>query len=234
MYAFAAIYLPTSVYTMKQTFFILLVLFFASCSGQHTDNNSYQVGKIPDLASFETFNKSEKRLDSILKPNEYERRMDSIHGDNTAEELNFKSNHARMFVESFSNGKSASQDTIPALCFCNVYKDTMFIKFAVGLFGGMGAEVKILPNHFESNYFIYTGGATPYKYNLSDKQFTNQVKLKNKTQSLILSDEPSFKAGQQITGYLTFTTPFWYEKRSGNNIDTNYVKAKVYFTCECK
>src|SRR5688500_3781247 len=75
---------------------------------------------------------------------------------------------------------------------------------AIGFFGGMGIEMKLFQNYFQSSYYLYIDDVKPYKYKLSDKDFTHELFLKSKFQSLILNEQPKFKSGQQITGYLTF------------------------------
>ena len=199
--------------SMRQALFFLVTLFLlASCSGRHPDdnryNNNYRVGEIPDLASFQTLNEEDKRLDSLLQPG------------NGLIEGSFKNNRSRIFMQSFSNNKPSSQDSalyrgMPTPCYCSMEKDTLKIKVGIGFSGGMGTEIKIFQGHFQSNYFLYIDDVKPYKYKLSDKEFTDELYLKNKFQSLILNEQPTLKAGQQMTGYLTFTTPNWYENSVG-------------------
>jgi hypothetical protein len=205
-----------------------IMILLVSCSGQVSNddqyNRSYHIGKIPDLSSFQVFSEQEKGLDSLLQSE-----TGMIEGA-------FKNNRSRIFLQSFSNGKSASQDSafysgVPTHCYCSLEKDTLNVKAAIGFFGGMGIEMKLFQNYFQSNYYLYIDDVKPYKYTPYDKEFTHELFLKSKFQSLILNEQPMFKSGQQITGYLTFTSPNWYEESSDSNLDTNYVKGRIYFTC---
>lgn len=214
--------------TQSSLLFIVLTL-FVSCNSQHTNDNAYNdkyiIGQIPNLKSFETYNKLDKRMDSI--------------GNELLGQGGFIKNRSRIFTQSFSNGKQTTQDSalykgMPTPCYCSFDNDTLKIKVGIGFFGGMGFEIKVFKNYFQSNYFLYIDDVKPYKYNLSDKEFTDNLCMRNKFQSLILNEEPTFKPGQQLTGYLTFTTPNWYENSFGNNFDTNYIKGNLYFTCLTK
>jgi hypothetical protein len=208
---------------------LAVITLFVSCKSHPTNDNSYNhnytIGQIPDLNSFETYNEFDKRMDSVA--------------NFLVGEGGFKKNRSRIFMQSFSNGEQSSQDSaiftgMPTPCYCSFDKDTFKVKVGIGFFGGMGFEIKILKNSFQSNYFLYIDDVKPYKYNLSDKNFTDNLYLKNKLQSLILNERPTFKAGQQLIGYLTFTSSKWYENSIGKNIDTNYIKGRLYFTCLTK
>lgn len=205
------------------------LILFVSCNSQNINDNgyndSYIIGQIPDLKSFETYNEFDKRMDGV--------------GNSLVGQGGFRKNRSRIFTQSFSNGKQSSQDSalytgMPTPCYCSFDKDTLNVKVGIGFFGGMGFETKIFKNNFQSDYFLYIDDVKPYKYNLSDTDFTGSLYLKNKFQSLVLNEQPTFKAGQQLTGYLTFTSSNWYEKSFGDNIDTNYIKGRLYFTCLTK
>jgi len=213
---------------MKQyPIFITMVILLFSCREQAINENiyseTYTVGKIPGLKSFETYNELDKRTEKILKS------VDSLNPSEA-----FGKNRSRIFMESYSNGKKAPQDSafyqgLPTPCYFEMTGDTLVFRVGIGFFGGMGVEIAIFKNKFQSSYFLYTDDVKPYKYNLSE-DFTNNIRLKSKYQTLILNEQPTFKAGQQLTGYLTFTSPVFFE-RSLQNLDSNYVKGKLYFTC---
>jgi hypothetical protein len=105
---------------------------------------------------------------------------------------------------------------------------------AVGFFGGIGFTIKIYENSFVSSYYEYTDDVRPYKVNLNDTAFYSSVTVDNRCQSLILDKEPSHKQGEQITGYLTYTTKEYYERKNVDRLDTIYVSGKIYFTCNTK
>lgn len=214
--------------TQFSILFITLIL-CVSCNNQRTNDNAYNdnyiIGKIPDLKSFEAYNEFDKRMESS--------------GSSLVGQGGFINNRSRIFTQSFSNGKQTTQDSalykgMPTPCYSSFDNDTLKIKVGIGFFGGMGFEVKIFKDNFQSNYFLYTDDVKPYKYNWSDKEFTDNLYMRNKFQSLTLNKQPTFKPGQQLTGYLTFTTPNWFENSIGNDIDTNYIKGSFYFTCLTK
>jgi len=214
---------------MKKTLHIFIAVLLVSCNPQNTNeqvyNDHYVVGKIPDLSSFEAYNKFDKKMEAP--------------GNALVGQGGFRNNRSRIFMQSFSNGSPSSQDSalyigMPTPCYCTLDKDTLNVKIGIGFFGGMGFETKIFDHSFRSNYFVYTDDVKPYKYNLSDKDFTDNLHLPNKYQSLILNEKPTFQPGQQLTGYLTFTSPSWYETAVKNQLDTNYVQGRFYFTCLIK
>lgn len=191
---------------MKLILYLFIIIWLTSCSGHHYNdsayNTTYAVDKIPGIDSFQTLNSSEKTMAQQLSKG-------SDSGTSS-----FRNERARVFLQYYINGKISSQDPalrtgIPALCLCNVDKDTLTVINVVNFYAGIG-KIKIFDNQFESSYFLYT-------------------KLKNKFQSLILDKQPSFKRGQQISGYLTFTSSDF--TRVGN---TDYVRGRIYFTCKTK
>ncbi len=63
-------------------------------------------------------------------------------------------------------------------------------------------EIKIYKEQFRSDYLFYIDNVKPYKYQLTDTAFTDNLALLSKFQSLTLDQPPSFTPGQQLTGYL--------------------------------
>ncbi len=182
---------------------------------------------IPNIVSFLKYNDFDKFLDTVFKPG------------NGLTMDNYRNNRSRLFLETFSNGKRLLQDSalhagMSTPCNCWLYNDTLNIKIAIGMFGGMGYNIKLYKDGFSSLALLYIDDVKPFKYKLSDKDFTNQLFLRSIEQTLIVDKKPTFKGGQQLTGYLTFTTPLWYENSWGSNIDTNYARGRIYFTCATK
>jgi hypothetical protein len=205
-------------------FITTLVLFSFKSEPKNVNrsDNSYVIGQIPGLDSFETYNDLDQRMVSI--------------GNSLVGQGGFKKNRSRIFMQTFLNGKQSSQDPAfyrgcPTPCYSKIENDTLKIKVGMGFFGGFGFEIKIYKDHFASNYFFYTDDVKPYKYNLSDKEFTDNLDLRNEVDSLILDEQPTFKPGQQLVGYLTFVSPVWYEKSVGEKMDASSIKGRIYFTC---
>ena len=142
-------------------------------------------------------------------------------------------------MESFSNGQPSSQEKAlytgaPMPCQCDLNGDTIFISSIIGFFGGMGHGIKVFKDSFESYYILYIDDVKPYKHNLTDSVFTDNLSVLSKYQTLRLTEKPVFKSGQHLTGLLTFTSKDFYERPVGDKIDTNYVRGKMFFTCQVK
>ena len=223
-----------------------MVVLVNSCKSQDDNglinNSTYSVAAIPELNNFLTFNKNEKRLDSLNS--RYDRRMDSlVLADTTKKKFlkkkDFKNNRSRIFMDSYTNGKLTDVGPNPNIgfptpCECYTTHDSVFVKMGVGFFGGIGFNIKISGNHFLSSFFNYTDDVKPFKSDLKDTAFYDYAIAKSKYQYLILDQKPDYKPGQQLTGYLTYTTNDYYEKAYGDALDSIYVKGKIYFTCKTR
>ncbi len=233
---------------MKQTIIAtLIILLFNSCSGQQdngkTNNQTYIISEIPDKEDFLKLTDHEKAVDSIF--GDYDKTVDSLllkddrlKGNPLLQKRAFLDNRGRIYLQAFENGKPAKVDSafsrgMPAPCECQVKKDTVFVSMGIGFFGGMGFNVAVFKNSFQSSYYLYIDDVKPYKGNLKDS-FSNDLTVKSKYQYLILDNQPTFQEGQQLSGYLTMTSQNYYENSYGNHLDTNYVVSKIYFTCSTK
>jgi hypothetical protein len=223
-------------------FVSLTIPILSSCHGQLKDdgktyNKEYIVGTIPTIDNFSKLSENEVEIDSIF--GDYEKHTDSLVSSNPkyketglAQKRDFSNNRSRVFMENYNNGNQQTGDSAISMpCSCFVDKDTIFISMIIGFFGGVGFDIKLFGNNFESNFFIYTDDVKPYKPDLLDTVFYSQLSVKNKFQSLVVDKKPTFKTAQQITGYLTFTSKNFYEKAIYNSLDTAYVKGRLYFIC---
>jgi hypothetical protein len=218
------------------------------CKGQNDNgkifNQLYFIDSIPGIHNFVTYNENEKRLDSIY--NHYDHIVDSLyHADTSHSKIfplnkyDFRNNRSRIFMSSYTNDKQDKSDSsfikgFPTFCDCFVDNDSLFITMGAGFFGGFGINVKIFQKKFMSDFYEYTDDVKPFKANLSDTTFDSFVTSKSKYQNLILNESPNFKTGQQISGYLTLTSNYYFEKKQDNKIDTHFVICQVYFTCKTK
>lgn len=219
-----------------------------SCNGQQdngkTFNQTYNVGSIPEIEDFETLNEQEKLHDSIA--NQYNQLIDSMYLEDTIhmehdllDKMDFRNNRSRIFMNFYTNEKLSVADSsfvtgFPTQCQCLTDKDTLFISMGIGFFGGLGFNLKLVNHNFYGSFYEYTDDVKPYKSDLNDTAFYDHVEVQNKYQSLILSEKPTFQSGQQLTGYMTFTSKYFYEKKYGNQLDTNFVTGKLYFTCKTR
>jgi hypothetical protein len=224
----------------------LFSLFLTSCKGQtdngKTYNKDFVVSNIENLNNFTTLNKAEKSLDSMFST--YDKSIDSIvKSDKTQSFIrkrSFINNRSRILLVESTNGyeKIKDKDKIEAdgfstFCDCGILKDTIFINSGIGFFGGAGLTIKVYGTQFKSAFYEYTDDVKPYKLTAKSK-FTDNVTVDSKFQYLQLDNEPNFKIEQQLTGYLTLTSNNYFSDNYDNKLDTNFVKAKMKFTCLIK
>jgi hypothetical protein len=198
-----------------------------SCSApqdnRKTYNQKYQVGTIPGMDSFNIYTAMEKSLDSIQV---------------TYKQDSFRNNRGRIITNTYTNNELVKNESykygsVAMPCDCVVEKDTVFVNMAIGLFGGLGYDIKIYKDSFQSSFFEYTDDVKPYKSNSSDTAFTDFVAAKSKYQYLILDKNPAFQQGQQLTGMLTLTSNNYYNLVA-DKLNSTFVTGKLYFSCITK
>ena len=237
--------------SMKHCIVILVILVLSgniSCFAQRDSGKvfeeTYHVGTIKNLQSFFTYNKSEKRMDSIYHASEIyaDSMMKALNikpGRNSSIKKDFFNNRSRVFLKSFTNNKLDSgeffrQDNFPMPCDCYVKNDTIFVDMVIGFMGRNGINIKIFGKKFQSDFFDYSSDDKIYKLNPDDTAFASIAIAKSKYQSLILTEKPTFESGKQITGFLTFTSNNWYERFVGDTLIKKHVSGKLFFTCLTK
>jgi hypothetical protein len=211
-------------------FLFITLVCLSSCHGQQKDNSrsyykQYVVGSIPSADNFSKLNEFEEEMDSMFK----DRKETGL-----LQIRDFKNNRGRIFMTGYDNDIPHQGDSvISSICSCSIEKDTLYVDMSVGFFGGAGFPIKIFGKDFESSFFEYTDDAESYKTNPSDTASYGMISVKNKFQYLVIDKQPAFKPGQQLTGYLTFTSGNYYNK-NGTHLDTLYVAGRLYFTCHTK
>jgi hypothetical protein len=129
-------------------------------------------------------------------------------------------------------------DTVVRRCFCYWTNDTMYMRFD----GREGDDI-IITLHGDSFQFHATrttdfGG---WLQEINDTVLTPFLLLSGKHQYLKLNTKPLFQEGQQLTGYLAYTTQYYYFNWGLVGRDTlpafkRYVtffqRGKLYFTCQ--
>ena len=221
--------------TIYHSIFALLVcVILISCKDTNLDDRKtyhkeFETGFVPGLQQFEVLNKQELGFDSMLMANAKIAGVEMNHGSD------FVHNRSRIYMDSDPHNKILGRDTGPGKpiampCHCNLNGDTLQISMVVGFFGGAGFELQLYKDKFRSNFLLYTDDVKPYKAHLSDTAFSSEVRAESRFQFLVLDEKPAYKPNQQLTGYLTFTSNRFYELSAGK-LDSSYVIAKIYFTC---
>ena len=242
--------------------FTLSIVFslFSSCSSDNRDksnyintndsvyNKNYIVDSVPRLKFFLSLNEDEKSMDSISKSNEpFYKKLDSAAKIDKRIDIkdlmpyrNFYTNRSRIYFSSYKENDLQWSDSSDLLkkglatqCDCVTRNDTIFISMAFGYFGGGNFNITIIKNSFTSSYSQYIDqNLKLFKTKITD-DFSDNFKVDNKFQFLILDKKPSFKKEEQLTGYLTFTTNHYFEDKV-DKLDTNYIKGHLFFTCKTK
>jgi hypothetical protein len=206
--------------------------------------STYQIGKIPDDENFMTLNIEEKQSDSLY--NNFEKVLDSIYKGNPKSTLldvsvkkDYINNRSRIYMNSYTNSIIEPMDSdftliIPTPCDCYIIHDSLFIRMGAGFFGGFRFNIEMSGKNFQSSFYNYIDDVKPYKLNLNDTTLNNYITVKSKYQSLILNHKPTFKVGQQITGYFRFTSTNYFELNANKTFDSTYVDGKIYFTCKTR
>jgi|GEM_PF-3573468 len=196
----------------------------ARVSSPYVYNPIYDIGEIPKLNGFQTYNTYEKTFDSIMA-----KEQSPLHDF-------FKYNRGRIFITNYENGKQKPVQKPfdlgdPVLCQCELHRDSLKISMATGFFGGFGFTINLNEDKFDLYYFEETDGDY-FKSKLTDTSFKRLVTVKSKFQSLLLDERPTMKEGQQLTGFATYTSAKYYTKGIRNMLDTAQVSGKFYFTCK--
>lgn len=220
--------------TQKVLFVFLFFITYFTCFGQ--ENNIYSIGKIPEMSSFLNINDIEKQMLPMFEEINFS--SDSLN-QNGKFKKDFIHNRSRMFMNSYTDGKANPRDTsfhsgLPVPCTCTINHDSIFVYMNFGFFGGFGFDIIIAGNQFQSQFFEYTDDVKPYKLSMSDTLFSNFIKVDNVSQTLIFDKKPTFAIGQQITGYLTYSSSSYFEQITANSLENKYVSGSLYFTCKTR
>ncbi|MEP6846179.1 MAG: hypothetical protein ABI861_09250 [Panacibacter sp.] len=211
------------------------LLVFCNCNGQDTTFKNYtefKVGIIPDLISFEKMTQREIDLDTMMARYQKESLQGMEDGTafikETTEEdkseaiadwkikyTKYNENRSRYFFETFVNEKKDDKefsdiDTITTDCGCYLSGDTIKIGIGIWVFGGFGFSIDLVNNKFISCYWVDKHERNVYKANFTDTSLDDNVVVDNIDQSLTLFENPNYKLGEEITGYLVFKTKKYY------------------------
>lgn len=149
----------------------------------------------------------------------------------------FLNNRGRIFLTTFRNFEEEvtdeskmHEDGFPVRCNCDLVGDTLVISAGDGLFSGAGVVSRISRDRFNVSYMEYTTDKKPYVLT-KDAEFSSRVEPETRYQFLQLDKKPSFKVGQQLSGYITMTSSIFYKENFYQSLDTCYVNARLKFTC---
>jgi hypothetical protein len=222
---------------------ICLLMNFSSCNGQADNDKIYNKKYVTGTVSGfdEHLNLSHFQVGTSSRDKEREVRMDSLRAADTTgmmtellDKMDFRKNRSRIFIKFYSNGEADTTFNIgvPTGCECTTRNDSLQILFRIGNFSNFGFNLLVTGGEFVSEYYSYSDDTKPYKASLSDNEFSDFVSVRSEYQYLVLDQEPIYKAGQQISGYLSFTSGTYYEeKMDADNPDSNFVSSKIYFSC---
>jgi hypothetical protein len=213
-----------------------------------TYHSKYEVGAIPGMDKFMKLDKQEEYM--ISMKDEMKKYRDSLLQNASAEEKSslddleeddYRDNRARIYDLSpdslASSGKAdslaAPYGTLPCLCMLN--KDTLQIQAGAGFFAGGGLTIRISGDTFQSGTYAWmeSAGGNIYRSSLSDT-FKRTLDAHARFQYLRLSEQPTFKPGQLLNGYLTMTTQDYWVKEYGDEVKKYTDKNKVLFRCKTK
>ncbi len=192
-----------------------------SCSKYYL---TYDIGEIPDLKIHLVYSGDDVRVDSVVYAQE--------------PEYKYAENFGRLIDTSHSSDRSEPYiDTTVERCFCQWENDTLYVRFKAYY----GITLILHKDSFKFHMARITdcGG---WQYNVDDTILTDLL-LTGKYQYLKLNTKPLFQEGQQLTGYLTYTTKDYYHNNFNfrkdippeyRKIVTLYQTGKLYFTCRTR
>ena len=157
-------------------------------------------------------------------------------------------NRSRYELVNFQNG-SLQQDIqdqetlrdIGTYCSCQLAKDTIKIVMGIDVMGGFIISLRVVGNYFSGNYYLDENRLKVLKLNIADT-LVDVTTVPFAKQNLLLEKKIIWKAGQQLTGYLSFITKPYFRSAQYNpglaqddysdkKMDTMITKARIHFTC---
>ena len=98
-------------------------------------------------------------------------------------------------------------------------------------FPWLSFNMTIRKEEFYSKFALIADGGKTFKKTLNDIP-SDAIELESRYQTLILTSRPIFKQGQQIEGFLFFTSEDYFAIKTEDRtyLKTN-TKAKIYFRC---
>ena len=256
----------------KATFFIFLTILSLYSAGQTGTNTSYsdiQIGAIPNLTTFKYLTAYEVRLDSLMqaqnnrslkmmldgkafiKGTSQELIDSAIQEQKVLSSIRYKENRSRYEFQHYKNGKLLAKteneselDSVGTECSCFLDNDTLKVRMGIWGFGGFAFPIDIVANKFTSSYLVDEHKRKIFKLNSSDS-LTDNIVVPIVEQQLTMDSLPTYKVGQQLTGYFTFKTANYMraadfedwaakDEYSDKDMDTMYTKGVIRFTCKVR
>ena len=256
----------------KATLVIFLTILSLYSAGQIGTNISYsdiQIGVIPNLATFRHLTSYEIRLDSLMQvQNKRSLKMmldgkafikgtsqglidSAIQEQKVLSSIRYKENRSRYELQHYKNGRLLAKtenesvlDSAGTECSCILDGDTLKVRMGIWVFDGFAFPIDIVANRFTSSYLVDEHKRKIFKLSNGDS-LTDNILVPIVAQQLTLDSLPTFKVGQQLTGYFTFTTTNylraadfeeWAAKDEYNDkdMDTMRTKGVISFTCKVR
>lgn len=211
---------------------LLLCTCFFACQQPHAigkQSNPYKVGKIPNHSSFLTLNEEEQNYAAAMPED------NALSGASA-----FQTNRSRIFFDKvYKNAlaeelDSAALKAISLPCNCYLQDDTLKIHTGIGMMGGFGFNIILYKNQFQSNFYLYTDDVKPYKSHLTDTAFQSYALVTMKEADFVVDKQPDFVVGEQLSGFIAFTTHNFYEQLHSEKPDARYIVGRLYFTCKTR
>lgn len=256
----------------KAILFIFLIILSLYSAGQTSTKVSYsdiQIGAIPKQATFKHLTRYELRLDSMTQ--EHNKQMLKMMSDGKAfikgtskglidsaiqeqkvlSSIRYKENRSRYELQHYKNGQLLAKteneselDSVGTECSCILEGDTLKVRMGIWIFGGFAFPIDLVGNRFTSSYWVDEHKRKIFKLSNGDS-LTDNILVPIVEQQLTLDSLPTYKVGQQLTGYFTFKTANYLraadfedwaakDEYSDKDMDTMYTKGVIRFTCKVR
>jgi hypothetical protein len=218
------------------------ILLATVCEAQTIDsisyNKNYIIGPVPRFNEIMKFNKEDSKLEKNGK--KLHQHILKLHHEQGTKyngpRYDYTKNRARVTLETFRNGHLSEKDNnanqAAMHCECELENnERIVLKIGFGLAASFAYNLTIEGDSFETHYIPLYFGTPKYTKDLKDSIMVSNLVTLSQTQYMILDQRPTFRANQQIKGYITFSSYDFYEKTSSETFDTLRINAKAHFTC---
>jgi hypothetical protein len=165
--------------------------------------------------------------------------------------IRFRENRSRYQFQNFLNKKLLDEtknesdlDSVGSECSCILDGDTLKIGMGIWVFGGFAFSINIVDNKFTSSYWLDEHKRKIFKLS-SSETLTDNILIPFAEQKLILDSLPTYKLGQQLTGFLSYKTINYLrasdfkdwsikDEYSDKNMDTMYTRGVIHFACRVR
>ena len=155
----------------------------------------------------------------------------------------YKDNRSRYYLTPYTNDAlekgtflGLDTDTVTTDCDCTVAGNTLNIKMGIWVFGGFAINLQLTGNTYRSIYWEDTHEQKVYRPEPGDTILTDNIQVENVVSALVLERKPSYKLGENLLGYFTFTTADYYklnyeEGPATGPFDKLKLRGSLHFKC---